>query len=72
MNLRRIEAFLTVAETRNISRAAAQLEVAQSVVSRHIAALEAELGCRLFERTGRGVALTPSAQQLAPRLRSRS
>jgi DNA-binding transcriptional LysR family regulator len=70
MNLRRIEAFLTVAETRNISRAAVQLEVAQSVVSRHIAALEAELGCRLFERTGRGVALTPSAQQLAPRLRA--
>ena len=34
MNLRRIEAFLAVAETRNISRAATQLEVAQSVVSR--------------------------------------
>jgi LysR family nitrogen assimilation transcriptional regulator len=70
MNLLRIEAFLAVAETRNISRAAAQLEVAQSVLSRHIRALEEEIGCRLFERTGRGVALTDAAQQLAPRLRS--
>lgn len=70
LNLRRIEAFLAVAEARNISRAAAQLEVAQSVVSRHVAALEAELGCRLFERTGRGVAPTAAAQQLAPRLQA--
>lgn len=70
MNLRRIEAFLAVAETRNISRAATQLEVAQSVVSRHVAALEAELGYRLFERTGRGVAPTLAAQQLAPRWRA--
>lgn len=70
MNLRRIEAFLAVAEARSISRAAAQIEVAQSVVSRHIAALEAQLGCRLFERTGRGVALTQAAERLAPRLRA--
>lgn len=70
MNLLRIQAFLTVAETRNISRAAAQLEVAQSVLSRHIRAMEEELGCRLFERTGRGVALTDAAERLAPRLRS--
>lgn len=70
LNLRRIEAFLAVMETRNISRAAAQIEVAQSVVSRHLAALEAQLDCRLFERTGRGVAPTPSAERLAPRLRA--
>ena len=70
MNLRRIEAFLAVADAGNISRAAAQLEVAQSVVSRHVAALEQQLGYRLFERTGRGVVLTDAAQQLAPRLRA--
>ena len=40
MNLRRIEAFLAVVEARSISRAATQLEAAQSVVSRHIAARE--------------------------------
>lgn len=70
INLHRIEAFLAVADARSISRAAAQIEVAQSVVSRHIAALEAQLGCRLFERTGRGVAPTQAAERLAPRLRA--
>lgn len=69
LNLRRIEAFLAVFDARSISRAAAQIEVAQSVVSRHLAALEVQLGCRLFERTGRGVAPTPAAERLAPRLR---
>ena len=70
LNLHRIEAFLAVMELRNISRAAAQIEVAQSVVSRHLSALEAQLGCRLFERTGRGVAPTPAAELLAPPLRT--
>ncbi len=70
LNLHRIEAFLAVAEARSISHAAAQIEVAQSVVSRHIAALEVQLGCRLFERSGRGVAPTQAAERLAPRLRT--
>lgn len=70
LNLLRIQAFLAVAESRNISRAAAQLEVAQSVVSRHLRALEDELGCRLFARTGRGVTPTDAAERLAPRLRT--
>lgn len=70
MNLHRIEAFLAVAQSGKISRAATQLEVAQSVLSRHIAGLEAELGVRLFERTGRGVSMTEAGQHLAPRLRA--
>ena len=70
VNLRRIEAFLAVADAGSISRAASHLAVAQSVVSRHVGALETELGTRLFARTGRGVVLTDAAQQLAPRLRA--
>ena len=70
MNLHRIEAFLAVAQGGSITRAATQLDVAQSVVSRHVAALETDLGIRLFERTGRGVAMTEAAQLLAPRLRA--
>jgi LysR family transcriptional regulator, nitrogen assimilation regulatory protein len=70
LHLRRIEAFLAVMELRNISRAAAQISVAQSVVSRHLGALEAQLGCRLFERTGRGVIPTPAADRLAPPLQA--
>lgn len=70
MNLHRIEAFLAVAQGGSITRAATQLDVAQSVVSRHVSALETDLGIRLFERTGRGVAMTEAAQLLAPRLRA--
>ncbi len=70
MNLRRIEAFLAIAEAGSISRAAAQLGLAQSVVSRHLATLEEELGCRLFLRNGRGVTPTEAALRLAPRLRA--
>lgn len=70
LNLRRIEAFLAVMELRNISRAAAQISVAQSVISRHLCALETQLGCRLFERTGRGVVPTPAADLLAPPLQA--
>lgn len=70
LNLRRIEAFLAVMERRSISRAASQLDVAQSVVSRHLSALESQLGCRLFERTGRGMVPTPAAERLAPSLQA--
>ena len=40
------------------------------MVSRHVAALEQQLGWRLFERTGRGVVMTAAASQLAPQLRA--
>lgn len=70
MNLNRIEAFLAVADNGNISRAAAQLGVAQSVLSRHVKGFEQEIGAPLFERTGRGVAMTAAAERLAPRLRA--
>lgn len=69
LNIHRIEAFLAVMQARSISRAAVRLDVAQSVISRHLGALEAQIGCRLFERTGRGVSPTPAAERLAPRLR---
>lgn len=42
----------------------------QSVVSRHIARLEAESGSRLFRRTGRGLVLTELGQQVYPRVKS--
>lgn len=69
LNFRRLEAFLAVVDTGSISRAAELTEVAQSVVSRHVAALEKQLGCSLFERSNRGITLTPVAARLAPRLR---
>lgn len=58
MNLRQLEVFLAVVETGSFSRAAEEVLLTQSTVSQHVAALENELGTRLFDRTGRGAELT--------------
>ena len=54
--------FYHVARCRNFSRAAAMLFTSQPAVSRSMAALERELGCRLFIRNRRGVELTPEGR----------
>jgi DNA-binding transcriptional LysR family regulator len=53
---------LAVAESGSFSRAAEDVLLTQSTVSQHIAALENELGVRLFDRTGRGAELTEGGQ----------
>ncbi len=53
-----IESFVRVAELKSFSAAAARLNTSKSVVSRHVAALEAQLGLRLFHRTTRALTLT--------------
>lgn len=62
MSLAQIETFVTVAETRSVSRAAARLRVAQPALSRQIKSLEDELGAPLFERTPKGMSLLPSGE----------
>lgn len=59
--------FCRVAETLNFSRAAAQLGVAQPIVTRKIRRLEEQLGILLFERSNRGCALTHEGELLASR-----
>ena len=55
MDLKQIEYFLRVAERRSFSRAAEQLGIAQSSLSRQVGLLEEELKQHLFVRNGRGV-----------------
>ena len=62
MDLRRIRHFHVLAETRNFSRAAERLHIAQPALSVSIQKLESELGTKLFERTPTGVTLTASGQ----------
>lgn len=50
--------FMAIARTRSMSRAATQLHLSRSVVSRQLARLEADLGVRLVQRTTRRLGLT--------------
>lgn len=59
MSLRRLRYFVAVAERESFSRAAADLNIAQSALSRHIANLEAVVGAPLLERSTHGAKLTP-------------
>lgn len=56
--------FYYVARDRNITSAAHALYLTQPTVSRAIQNLEAELGCPLFARSKKGVALTPEGEIL--------
>ncbi|RON10419.1 LysR family transcriptional regulator [Pseudomonas brassicacearum] len=58
--------FLAVTSTGSLSAAARQLDVGPMQVSRRIAALEEELGVRLFHRTTRSVSLTVEGEALLP------
>jgi LysR family transcriptional regulator, cyn operon transcriptional activator len=69
MNLRHLRAFVTIADTGGVARAAARLNVSQPALSRQIHALEAELGLPLFDRVGRGVQLTLQGEDLLRRSR---
>ena len=50
--------FLAVADAKALNRAARQLALSPSAISKHIAALENQLGAQLFTRTTRHIALT--------------
>ena len=62
MNLRQLEVFVAVAETRSFSRGAEMVSLNQSTISQHIASLENEIDMCLFDRTGKGAFLTSNGQ----------
>src|SRR5829696_7909940 len=64
VGLREIRAFLTLAEELHFGRTAERLGVTPSRVSQTIRQLEGRVGGRLFERTSRRVALTPTGEAL--------
>lgn len=64
MDLKQLRAFLTVAETGNVTRAADMLHLVQPAVSRQIRLLEEDIGTPLFERERHGMALTEAGQAL--------
>lgn len=62
-------AFLTVAEERSFTRAAARLGTSQSSLSHTVRRLEERMGLRLLTRTTRNVAPTEAGEQLVLTLR---
>ncbi len=63
---RQLLAVVVLARTGSFTLAGKELFLTQSAVSHAIKALENELECALFERTGRGVTLTPNGRQFLP------
>ncbi|WP_045498295.1 LysR family transcriptional regulator [Vibrio hyugaensis] len=67
MDTRNLLAFYTTANLGSISAAAKKLHVTQPAISKRIANLEVQLGCRLFDRIGRQLTLTQTGNLLLPK-----
>src|ERR1700732_2297398 len=62
MELRHLRYFVAVGEEQHYGRAASRLRVAQPALSRQIQDVEAEVGCKLFDRLPRGVKLSAAGK----------
>lgn len=67
--LRQLEYIITIAETGQISLAAAKLNVSQPSLSAQLAEVEADLGVSLFHRSRSGVRITPVGEEILRRAR---
>ncbi|WP_374439464.1 LysR substrate-binding domain-containing protein [Pseudomonas panipatensis] len=64
-----LRAFEAAARHASFTRAAEELAITQSAVSRHVRTLEEHFDCQLFQRQGRQLRLTEPARLLLPGLR---
>ena len=62
LNYHHLLYFFTVAHEGSVARASARLGLTQPTVSAQIHALEQKLGCKLLERSGRGLKVTPAGE----------
>ena len=69
MDIDAVRTFVAVADAGQFREAALGLDVTQQAVSKRVAALEKDLGARLFTRTARGVQLTVDGQVFLPHAR---
>lgn len=63
MKMHQVKAFLAVYEAGSLQSASQQLHLTQPALSRAIKDLEGEFGVSLFERSSRGIALTPYGER---------
>jgi DNA-binding transcriptional LysR family regulator len=69
VDLDAVRTFVAAADAGRFQDAAAELSITQQAVSKRIAALEKDLGVRLFARTPRGARLTADGQAFLPHAR---
>lgn len=69
MDVTLLRAFLEAADAGSLSQAARKLRLSQPSLTLQVKRLEAQLGARLFQRHGRGIALTDAGKTLYPRAR---
>lgn len=60
----RLKVFYTVAIRLNFTKAANELSISQPAVTKHIKEIEQYFNCRLFERNGNKIQLTPQGRLL--------
>lgn len=70
MTLEQLRIFVAVADRLHMTRAAEALHITQSAASAAVASLEARHGTRLFDRIGRGLALTAEGRAFLPQARA--
>ncbi|MGB0506259.1 MAG: LysR family transcriptional regulator [Pikeienuella sp.] len=66
INLKQVEAFVTVADIRSFRRAAEALNTTQPNISSRISTLETLIGASLMDRDAGSVRLTPKGEALLP------
>jgi len=64
MDFKQLRAFLTIADTGNVTRAAELLNLVQPAVSRQLRLLEEDLGTELFDRERHGMVLNEPGKAL--------
>jgi LysR family hydrogen peroxide-inducible transcriptional activator len=69
LSIRDLEYAVAVAEERHFGRAAERCHVSQPALSAQVRKLEEILGIALFERTSRGILITPGGERFIPQAR---
>jgi len=69
VDLEHLRTLLTISRAPSFAAAAEALHVTPSAISQQMKVLETNLGAKLFEKTGRSLALTPEAAGLVEALR---
>ncbi|MCD7839859.1 MAG: LysR family transcriptional regulator, partial [Erysipelotrichaceae bacterium] len=63
MTIDQIKYFCAICQYKTFSKAALELHITQSSLSKHIIKLESELNMILFDRSHRQIILTPAGEQ---------